>query len=1412
MSRHRLFWSSCEAAQSLAGKGADGSHFIDMPSLLTMLPQIAAQNSEILQLLATGQMQCRVQVRCPDSIDCVETSTAQEPLPACGAISETEVPGVEQSADPRSILQQELQTALQEARPLRRRLVLRALNSSTCEDLVHEEIAVVGRPKMVLLGHAWSQARELHEELDMVVITSLLRAKADPNRTVSTAHGAEGPPIGTLLFCEELLWAHASMRPIEDVLVAALSTSGVDWSRICSCPSLNSGPSPWMLALQAPLELRAVELQTLKELKADVDQPIQLGGVTASGLGHSILAQDVASCSLLLELSACPDSKVQAEAGCTKQKLLQVAVNLQDVEMAASIVDLLLKHHAFPGIDVHLDSSATPLPFKDAVKRLAASYESWKQVQLDHELDSDSDSDEEAGSESSEEEDTEDDDEDEDEEAEETKGPEESTEPEDQETAGGQLQRAFREDDKVVLRCPANHELIDDQQVYVVTRAQAEDDTIRIKLLEGCGVREPKVTEVISLVPPTMDDTGFASDADYSFWDLRRGKQPPNLEVVGRPVIITSHRSQRAIEVPKNSHLLAKLPAGKHSGYTILLEFRLRPFHGAVALLHTAAQLGTAEIVVEASEGSEEPSRPVLVLRSGASKVAHPFKMSWNQWNCLVVTQAPQGSATVLLNGRAMESARGHDDDEEAPPELRLPDISDGFRLFGSRSPNEGSKDCSLPVQPKPLLLQRLKLLPKRAHPIFLDACFLGCFCDAFVPTGGELGPGQLKLGYKVFLATLEATRASTGDPKASSQDTEYLKGLGLLQHVSQSFVLSDKLFVEFDKLWTASDPDPEASAARAVSFLKVLNPMRKQLALAGTDSRPLVIPFGLVEIMNDEPVKQFALLILEKPYASSDLYRLTLVNAGHGKEFHKSSVRAHPKVKYQTAMVFDNISADKAEDDAWWLAVFATVPVVSRQSCFSLFYDIFLPFLLGPNGETRMLEDALVESEDTDWRSPQHSGAYWKVLMHGLRQLLRFAGASVPVCKLLQWNLRRQMLQFALEDVDASLSLRTSERQCLRIAAAQLGISAVKSDVLCSAQPELQLPSRLREAKQMIQSLEEATNAKPPSGAMPLPDLPLEKLGQVESQDVSHPNWDLFLQKRPRPSQALQIPPQVPLNLLDLRDYAESIEQVVQVIYRADEICRTLSGLRQAGRCKFGHLFIVNVLQQLFTEIIPAPLGPRSLADDAKTDEIWSHCSSFQDPHKTLTRGMVADLQQTLRRLCSHFAAAAFSIVTQRKDSAARDAQETRADLARGFDATIICVFGAIAVLSDRLMRIIPCDHAGDDSRAVLPVPLSKLVEIVGGFGSGSGAGYGILISSFIRQSDTIEVAIPALHASRSATANYFLEVAEHLRLDGSAEVASGAESPRHTQGLSCSARSGTRERILFDWDDGGWQMQASQ
>ncbi|CAK9026273.1 unnamed protein product [Durusdinium trenchii] len=376
-----------------------------------------------------------------------------------------------------------------------------------------------------------------------------------------------------------------------------------------------------------------------------------------------------------------------------------------------------------------------------------------------------------------------------------------------------------------------------------------------------------------------------------------------------------------------------------------------------------------------------------------------------------------------------------------------------------------------------------------------------------------------------------------------------------------------------------------------------------------------------------DGPEKQFALLILEKP---DDTYRLTLVNPGQGKEYHKASVQGHPKVKYQTSMVFEGICCEKAEDDAFWLSLFSAVPTVGQKSEWHLLYDLFLPFLLGPMGQTRMLEDALHDSRDQDWRSPQHGSGCWKVIMHGLRQLLRSSSVSVTDAKLFQWRLRQQFFRASLEDADAVPRISYSQRTCLRIAASQLGLSAAKLDVRRVAEHGSEL---LKEAKQLIQRSDEALAAKPVlySGELPLSELQLDVLASpAQDGATAHPN------------QSLRIPPQIPLDLLSLREHAETIEEAIQSIYTADEICRTLSGMRQSGRCKFGHLFIVNVLQQLFTEIVPTPLGPAS----SDKDKIWSN-ADFRSPHHYLTRPMISDLQQVLLRLCSHFAAAAYSILS---------------------------------------------------------------------------------------------------------------------------------------------------------------------
>ena len=1334
------------------------------------------------------------------------------------------------SASSLQSVQSEFESAIKQDRPPRRRLILAAVNDGLG---VNVEFQVGARPKTTLLGHICLQAQHLQGELDLTLTASLLRAKADPNRLL-VVDGVEAP-IATTLLCLEIHDAQAMARPLDELLLLGLGEAGAQGEKVCH----HHGPSsesPWVLVLQSAEQLWDKHVEALTKFKADIDVRFHSGDAVASALGHQILANKVHGCKTLLKCRARPDSYVEQSG--KEERLVAVALAAEK-QVALGMVRLLLDRK--PDMQAMIQFEGASMTVETALKNLAAKDSDWLnlaarvQLTLDDEKsdkarksDSDADQNSEGGSSRSS-----------DQEGDASDG---SDEEDDDDDIADDAEKSSDEGEKIDVpeEIRENAEVVvaekaSDKRVFRVTqliKSEGEETLAELKALDGGGEHLEKpipLSKLIALEPPSAHESSFAANKDYAFWDLHQGKVHKSMNVIGGSVNVGTSRSgrDRVIEVPKGTQLEFEPPPHlqypSRPQYTAIIEFQMKPFEGITALLHTSAELGEAELVVEGSTSESGSPQPTLKLRSsGSQETALSAPLSWNSWRRIVVTRSADGLASLMVNGEEVlpvyPKANDSSGVQEAIVEASLGTLQSAFRVFGSKHAQESSKGSSLrfvllcrealgasavqillrktkqlmkSIQQQPLVLQELKLMKKQAHPIFLDASFLGCFCDGF--TKADSQPKEVVQSHRLILFMFETLIKESQMTKGPDVGVP----LELLQLTYEHLERSSKLFAKFDQLWESSDKKEQVPLVK--NFLKLLNELRSSLAEKGSDFGPLIIPFGLhsVEMTRQDRReeeertetrgKQFVLLILEKP---DDTYRLTVVNPGQGREFHKSSVQGHPKVKYQTAMVLEGLSREKAEDDAFWLTLFAAVPIAGPRSAWHLLYDLFLPFLLGAKGGTKMLEDALLSSRDTDWRTPQHGGGCWKVIMHGIRQLLRSNSVSVANAKLLQWRLRQQFLQLALKDVDAAPRLSHGQRTCLRMAASQLGLAAVKLSV---QMPDTDGSGFLKEAKQLVEKTEEALAAKPVlhSGELPLAELqPSALTARAHEQTTAHPNWDYFIGPRPNPWQSLSVPAQIPLDLLALRERVETVEEAIHALYTAKDVCRTLSGMREAGRCKFGHLLIVNVLQQLFTEIVPTPLGPASSHKDA----IWSCHRDFNSPHEYLTRPMVSDLQQSLLELCSQFAAAAFSIHTVRvnKADSDTDAEVQRAHPSRTFDSTILCIFGAIAALSDRLARMIPQDHQSDwqdkarkseeSSSGLPPVPLSRVTQTL--VGTEDSPGFAILIDTFVAQSETIEVAIPALHMSRSAVINYFEEVAESMDLQGDPA------------------------RILFDWEDGNWQM----
>merc|ERR1712032_1634693 len=81
------------------------------------------------------------------------------------------------------------------------------------------------------------------------------------------------------------------------------------------------------------------------------------------------------------------------------------------------------------------------------------------------------------------------------------------------------------------------------------------------------------------------------------------------------------------------------------------------------------------------------------------------------------------------------------------------------------------------------------------------------------------------------------------------------------------------------------------------------------------------------------------------------------------------------------------------------------------------------------------------------------------------------------------------------------------------------------------------------------------------------------------------------------------------------------------------------------AERCKFSPFLRVSLIQQVFTELIPLPIGPIAERPPLKlVDPVWSP-NGFDAVHPQMTRGDQQGALILLRRLCEHFVVAISSI-----------------------------------------------------------------------------------------------------------------------------------------------------------------------
>jgi hypothetical protein len=187
----------------------------------------------------------------------------------------------------------------------------------------------------------------------------------------------------------------------------------------------------------------------------------------------------------------------------------------------------------------------------------------------------------------------------------------------------------------------------------------------------------------------------------------------------------------------------------------------------------------------------------------------------------------------------------------------------------------------------------------------------------------------------------------------------------------------------------------------------------------------------GWFEYVDGQPVPQNMLYHLERTADAE--YRFAVISTApdRGLQWHpRRAFLSPPKIKYETALVFERVPAQRVLDDAWWLAIVAIASQkhqsgddgrfarAHRRVCASLtiaileIYDRLIPYLLNAP-----IEHCLARQRRTapppEYRTPQAAATdYYRTLREGCHYVLRRnLGLSGDQCKWLSLAVRIQYM-----------------------------------------------------------------------------------------------------------------------------------------------------------------------------------------------------------------------------------------------------------------------------------------------------------------------------------------------------------------------------------------------------------------
>lgn len=428
---------------------------------------------------------------------------------------------------------------------------------------------------------------------------------------------------------------------------------------------------------------------------------------------------------------------------------------------------------------------------------------------------------------------------------------------------------------------------------------------------------------------------------------------------------------------------------------------------------------------------------------------------------------------------------------------------------------------------------------------------------------------------------------------------------------------------------------------------------------------------------------------------------------------YHPFSSERPPKLLMQTVLEIKNVPKQRVTSEAFWAC-----DILSETADDMVVYTHILPWL---NGKTH--NEILEDSEDNKYASGSKSehGNLWKTFVHAFKYVLQMQGdISGGNIKAVRLMIKQRLLSMCLNDMKDMVSIQHSVRLVIRAASNNAALALARNGKELSDEDFREMRDLIDKVHTKVVELpcpDEDTTKPPPllnitSGWEKTQRLDLHPLAEVHRRLE---NTDDFI------GQANEMPRYVPVNFLRLASSVRNIDDAINLIDDTVALCNRI--INQSV-VKNQALLMCSLLTHIFVDVLPMPLGPKSRAASGASC-IWAPPS--------ILYGQQLHLMMRLWQCCEFFMWSSFSIKTQKE-----------------FDAQRIIVLGAMATISDAVIRLIASDHP-----SVMSVHLR---------GYKRKPGFVVTAGKLATQTENSVVVYPELTVTRAGILDYHSEMADEV------------------------------------------------